>query len=92
MAVVSNSSPLIAPAEIKQLDLLRRLFESVWIPRAVAAEVAPSLPTRPDWIAIRELAQPVPSAVLSRADFEERGRVGRGRNHRLDGREGRGDT
>jgi predicted nucleic acid-binding protein len=67
MAVVSNSSPLIALAEIKQLDLLRRLFESVWIPRAVAAEVAPSLPTLPDWIAIRELAQPVPPAVLSRA-------------------------
>ena len=67
MAVVSNSSPLIALAEISQLDLLHRLFESVWIPHAVAAEVAPSVPTLPDWVAIREFAEPIPSALLGRA-------------------------
>ena len=66
MPVVSNSSPLIALAEIKQLDLLHRLFESVWIPPAVAAEVGRSLPER-DWISIRKLAQPIPSAVVRRA-------------------------
>jgi uncharacterized protein len=76
VAVASNSSPLIALAEISQLDLLHRLFESVWIPPAVAAEVAPSLPTLPGWIAIRELTEPIPSALLRRA-------IGRGEREAL---------
>lgn len=76
MAVVSNSSPLIALAEISRLDLLSSLFGSVWIPPAVAAEVTRSLPTLPGWIAIRELRQPLPSAVL-------RGALGRGEREAL---------
>ena len=67
MPVVSNSSPLIALEEIAQLELLSRLFGTVWIPRAVAAEVAPSLPTLPAWIEIRDLREPIPSSVVRRS-------------------------
>jgi predicted nucleic acid-binding protein len=67
LLVVSNTSPLIAFSEIEQLDLLRRLFASVLIPPAVAAEVAPSLPTLPSWIEVRQLARPVPDVVHRRA-------------------------
>jgi predicted nucleic acid-binding protein len=38
LAVVSNSSPLIAFAAIQQLSLFPALFESVLIPPAVALE------------------------------------------------------
>jgi predicted nucleic acid-binding protein len=38
-AVISNTSPLIALAGIGQLELLRRLFDTVLIPPAVRAEV-----------------------------------------------------
>ena len=67
MAAISNSSPLIALAEIEQLDLLQRLFDSVLIPPAVAAEVSPSLTSLPTWIEIKQLVQPIPAAVIRRA-------------------------
>lgn len=67
MSAISNSSPLIAFAEIQQLDLLPRLFESVWIPPAVAAEIRPSLPALPDWLDVRRLRRPMPSALQKRA-------------------------
>ena len=47
MPVVSNSSPLIALAEIELLSLLAELFESVLIPPAVAAEIAPTISRTP---------------------------------------------
>ena len=50
MAVVSNSSPLIALARIQRLDLLPAIFESVLIPPAVAREIAPSIPVLPTWL------------------------------------------
>jgi predicted nucleic acid-binding protein len=43
VVVVSNSSPIIALAEIAQLPLLAHLFESVLIPAAVAAEITASV-------------------------------------------------
>jgi predicted nucleic acid-binding protein len=62
--VISNSSPLIALAQIGRLDLLHRLHTSVSIPAAVAREVGPTLPRLPDWILVQELAGPLrPSAV-----------------------------
>jgi predicted nucleic acid-binding protein len=67
LLAVSDTSPLIAFAEIEQLDLLPRLFASVVIPPAVAAEVAPSLPILPSWIEVRRLTQPVPDVVHRRA-------------------------
>lgn len=39
MIVVSNTSPIINMAVVKQLDLLRRLYEKVIIPQAVYHEI-----------------------------------------------------
>ncbi len=50
IAVVSNTSPLIALAEIGQLGLLQRLFTTVLIPPAVHSEI---------------LTEPTLSAVVS---------------------------
>ena len=50
MAVVSNSSPLIALARIQRLDLLPAIFEAVLIPPAVAREIAPSISVLPSWL------------------------------------------
>ena len=43
MAVVSNSSPLIALTQIGRLDLLGRLHARVLIPPAVAKEIEPTM-------------------------------------------------
>jgi predicted nucleic acid-binding protein len=37
--VISNTTPIIALALVRQLDLLRALYGEVWIPPAVAAEL-----------------------------------------------------
>jgi uncharacterized protein len=67
LAVVSNSSPLIAFAAIQQLKLLPALFESVLIPPAVALEIAPSIPMLPPWLRIERLKQPLPERVMQRS-------------------------
>jgi uncharacterized protein len=67
LAVVSNSSPLIAFADIQQLSLFPALFESVLIPPAVALEIAPSIPTLPTWLRVESLRMPLPEAVLRRS-------------------------
>jgi predicted nucleic acid-binding protein len=54
---VSDSSPLIALAQIGQLDLLPKLCSAVVIPPAVAAETAPTLAVLPGWVRVRELKQ-----------------------------------
>lgn len=65
MAVVSNSSPLIALARIQRLDLLPAIFESILIPPAVAREIAPSIPVLPTWLRI-QAPSVLPSAPLLR--------------------------
>lgn len=67
MAIVSNSSPLIAFAAIERLDLLPALFESVLIPPAVALEISPSIPTLPAWLRVQSLRMPPPPTVLRRS-------------------------
>lgn len=67
MAVVSNSSPLIAFAAIEQLNLLPALFESVFIPPAVALEITPSISTPPTWVRVQSLRLPLPETVLRRS-------------------------
>jgi predicted nucleic acid-binding protein len=65
VAVVSNSSPLIALARIQRLDLLPAIFESILIPPAVAREIAPSIPVLPTWLRI-QASSVLPSAPLLR--------------------------
>jgi predicted nucleic acid-binding protein len=59
--VVSNTSPLLYLYQVRQLDLLRRLFDTVVVPKAVAQELAsgaeqgfdvPDLATIP-WLQVR---------------------------------------
>src|SRR5213594_2449267 len=63
MSVVSNSSPLIALEQIRQLDLLQSLFGQILIPGQVAAETVASVQP-PSWIRQRSLSLPVLPAVL----------------------------
>src|SRR5437879_2741329 len=63
--VISNASPLIALNQIGQLPLLQQLFAKVFIPRAVALEVAPSVNSLPSWIEPRTLSQPIGPRILS---------------------------
>ena len=67
MVVVSNSSPLIAFADIDQLNLLPAIFDSLLIPPAVAAEVAPTFPHLPEWLHVQSLNQAIPGLVLRRS-------------------------
>jgi uncharacterized protein len=66
VAVVSNSSPLIALAGIQRLDLLPAIFESVLIPPAVAREIAPSIPVLPSWLRIQAPNVLSPALLLRR--------------------------
>jgi predicted nucleic acid-binding protein len=65
VAVVSNSSPLIALTGIQRLDLLPAIFESVLIPPAVAREIAPSIPILPTWLRM-QAPNALPPASLPR--------------------------
>jgi predicted nucleic acid-binding protein/GNAT superfamily N-acetyltransferase len=53
VSVVSNSSPLIALAQIQRLDLVPAILQSVLIPPAVVREIAPSIPVLPQWATVR---------------------------------------
>ena len=66
MAVVSNSSPLIALARIQRLDLLPAIFKSVLIPPAVAREISPSIPVLPTWLRIQAPSVLPPASLLRR--------------------------
>lgn len=62
--VIADSTPLIVLANVSQLDILRRLYGGVIIPRAVYLEVtsksdAASRAVRScDWIQIRDVGDP----------------------------------
>ena len=62
MSIVSNSTPLIALEQIRQLDLLPSLFEEILIPAQVAAETAASVQPR-SWILKQSLSLPLLQAV-----------------------------
>jgi len=59
MSVVADASPLIALARIGRLDLLRRLYPSIDIPRAVLAELVGRPPglgaSLPPWLRVRDV-------------------------------------
>ena len=63
MIVVSNASPLISLAKIKQLNILQKLFSSIHISNEVYQEAAAAGPgaveiASADWIKSVELATP----------------------------------
>jgi len=63
IVVVADASPLIALQQIEPLGLLEVLFAEVYVPPAVAREVAPRL-VLPAWIRERALGQPIARDVL----------------------------
>jgi predicted nucleic acid-binding protein len=65
--VISNSSPLIALAQIGRLDLLRDLHPRVLIPTAVAREVEPSIPELPGCLVVQPLAGPLRPETVNAA-------------------------
>lgn len=67
MVVISNSSPLIALAQIGRLDLLRHLHPEVLIPPAVAIEITPTIARLPDWLTIQALRVPRQPPTVSSA-------------------------
>ncbi len=73
MLVVSDASPLNVLVRIGLADLLPRLFDMVVIPQAVADELTHAatpqlvrqwLASRPAWLTVRTLANPIELAVL----------------------------
>ena len=73
MAVVSESSPLIALHQIRELDLLRQLFGEVVVPDGVAREAARSI-AGAAWIrkqsVIRRLSPEVMRPSLGAGEYE----------------------
>jgi uncharacterized protein len=70
MAVVSDSSPLIALGRIGQLSLIRRLAGPIVVPPAVAHEVY-GADAPPDWIHVQSLGSSVAvGASLGRGEQE----------------------
>lgn len=59
--VVSNSSPLIALHQIRQLELLQILYGQVFVPPAVVGETAPQF-AKPSWL----VETPIASAMIPR--------------------------
>jgi predicted nucleic acid-binding protein len=79
MIVVSNTSPLIALANIDHLHILPSLFGTVLIPTRVAAELAsPARPlivrgfvaTAPTWLAVRQVSHVLPIPKLHSGEQE----------------------
>ena len=57
--VVANSTPIIALSNIKRLDMLRELYGTIIIPKAVEMEVStknPDFSTQHNWIEVKPIA------------------------------------
>lgn len=78
MKVVSNSSPLIGLAAINQFDLLKPLYQKIYIPKAVYKEVVVSGKGEPgsnetrrvlkeNWIKIKEVKDELAVKTLTKS-------------------------
>jgi predicted nucleic acid-binding protein len=56
MVVIADTSPVTALLHVGMVDILRRLFERVVIPRAVSLELLREHPNLPAWIEVVEVA------------------------------------
>ena len=67
--VIANTTPLIALAGIGQLDLLRKLYTEITIPRAVNHEIisepARMLISAANWIRVKNVSVPVEKSAFS---------------------------
>lgn len=66
--VVSNTGPIIALAQISQLDILRKIFGQILIPSAVQAEIQDEISlvavSKSDWIVLSEVKDKLAVQVL----------------------------
>ena len=77
--VVSNTGPLIALASVQKIDILRELFQTVFVPAQVHEEILAGgarlggLPayTRADWLIVADLRQPLDPLLYSVLDQGE---------------------
>ena len=69
--VVSNSSPLIALAQIDLLDIVRELYPSVLIPPTVRGEIEQTVRI-PTWVIERGLNRPIDPRIRTTLDPGER--------------------
>jgi predicted nucleic acid-binding protein len=65
VAVISDSSPLIALTQIGRLDLLHQLHSNVLVPPAVAREVEPTVPKLPVWLMVQAVSHPRQPHIVS---------------------------
>ncbi|MCX7014269.1 MAG: DUF3368 domain-containing protein [Candidatus Sumerlaeota bacterium] len=61
--VVSDSSPLIALHQVGQMGILRGLFETVFVPSAVAREIGGML-SLPNWVIEKAVTEPIRTSRL----------------------------
>ena len=81
--VVCNSSPVIALAQIKALDLLRMLFTGVVIPPTVRGEIQSV--ALPEWVQVQPLTQELDARVATASlDAGEREALGLAIERRAD--------
>jgi hypothetical protein len=66
MIVVSNASPITNLAAVRQLDLLRQLYETIFIPQAVYEELTNDGDQQPGAVEVRTLAWIETRAVQDR--------------------------
>jgi uncharacterized protein len=66
MIVVSDTSPITALLAVKQVDLLKQLFNEVVIPNTVETELLRTHPILPAWLRVQPLQNSVKANLYER--------------------------
>ena len=67
MIVVSDTSPITALLAVKQVDLLKQLFNEVVIPNTVETELLRTHPILPAWLRVQPLQNSVKANLYARS-------------------------
>lgn len=78
MIVISNSSPIIALAEIQRIDIFQNLFEKIYIPQEVFEEVVISNPHLNQRGQIEEMINNVIEVLEAETNYEFKRIIGAG--------------